>query len=81
MRSVIVRHTSGFDFTQGTRRVLLSDPEFFLGLAINNRRPALFYSDLIAPLERGAKILGLGYVFTVRAKSFTDFVVSEVFLE
>src|SRR5262245_5343062 len=80
-KSVVVRHAPGFDSAEEARRVLLAGPEFFLGLAVDERRPTLFGGDLVTAFERRAEVSRLGHVLAVRAEAFGDLVITHVFLE
>src|SRR5688572_25825915 len=79
--SVIIRHAPRFDRPQETRWVLLPRPEFFLRLAIDERRPALFGGDQVTAFERGAEISRLSNVLAVRAQAFRDLVITHILLE
>src|SRR5262245_55739260 len=78
---MVVRHAARLDRAQEARRALLTGPEFLLRLAVDERRPALFDSDLVAAFERDAEISRSGHVFAVRAEAFGDLVITHVLLE
>src|SRR5262245_20811144 len=80
-RSMVVRHTARLDRAQEARRVLLTGPEFLLRLAVDERRPALFESDLVAAFERDAEISRSGHILAVRAEAFGDLVITHVLLK